>query len=371
MAVINSPSGGYSGTTQYSGSSNSTATAIMVVTEQAAAVNTTATAVVQETKKAITAVTATAKAADSLANKFQSENELFFKGYGELFHRNDGYISDEYVYGSVSDFVIEATFVNPYSPKIESWDYGFLFRNQGANDQYRLIINSSGEWLLVNALPDDQYLLIQSGMIDHLHYEVSRSNKIKLVALDDRGYLYVNDRFVAGLDLSDRLEFGDIFLATGIAGNDKAGAVTRYRDVKVWGAMTASEAEFCSLFSNGVERTSHSLRKKYTWNSTEHIYYASFSVPEASGSSDFTLIINPIPERSSSRCGSHATEVSCKAGDDSSTLDCKYDSLYATIVNQSNQPSSETVYCAFKILLINRHCGIVYSYDYARAYKHE
>ena len=55
-----------------------------------------------------------------------------------------------------------------------------------------------------------------------------------VVAVGERGYLFVNGEFIAALDLSAVIGAGGVSVITGAyTGNERAGAVTRYEDFAV------------------------------------------------------------------------------------------------------------------------------------------
>lgn len=153
---------------------------------------------------------------------------------GGLAHVEDSLIEAEYMGVSVADFVAEATFAVPYSRLDGSWDVGFLFRDQGVDDQFRLSVDSLGRWHLANQ-DGSSFELVDEGEVENLNDSVGESNKILLFAEGDTGYLFVNDEFVAQLDLSKRTAAGDLAVAIGIFDdNEREGAETSYREFSLW-----------------------------------------------------------------------------------------------------------------------------------------
>ena len=60
---------------------------------------------------------------------------------------------------------------------------------------------------------------------------------LKLAALGESGYLFINEEYIAELDLSARTDSGDVYIATGLFNGDEVdGEVTRYEDVFLWAA---------------------------------------------------------------------------------------------------------------------------------------
>ncbi len=46
------------------------------------------------------------------------------------------------------NIVAEAVFHNPYDGVVNNWSYGILFRDTGENQQFRIVLDSDGGWLL-------------------------------------------------------------------------------------------------------------------------------------------------------------------------------------------------------------------------------
>lgn len=151
-------------------------------------------------------------------------------------HEEDDYIEVDFAGVSYKNFIAEATFENPYSPSTGSWDYGFLFRNSGGNDQFRLSIHSDKTWKLTDRSGDSSEV-IDSGSISPsvLRTSIGTTNKIRLICNNDQGWLYINDKFIAELDLSSRTNSGAVGIVTGFYNGDVIdGEETRYTGFTVW-----------------------------------------------------------------------------------------------------------------------------------------
>lgn len=201
----------------------------------------TATAQARATATAQAQATATAQARSEVITTIFSHAQLVFgPESGSLEHKEDGNIerSRASVDLDLKNFIAEARFLNPYPTSTGSWDYGFLFRHAGWNDQYRLAIFSDKDWKLVNALPtgdDWQSTLIHQGTIANLNVAHPGYNTVRVIAIDTKGYLYINEAFIAELDLSARTASGDICVAIEIYKTDELnGYETVYQDFKVY-----------------------------------------------------------------------------------------------------------------------------------------
>ena len=160
---------------------------------------------------------------------------LFGPTSGSLEHTTDGFIPGTNADVSLKNFLVEVSFLNPYSTSAGPWDYGFLFRHEGANQQYRLIITSDKEWELYNNNGEPDGTLIDSGTVPNLDTSEYGMNTIQIVAYDNYGELMVNGELTSELDLSARSTAGDIFVATGMFTGDLIeGKFTEYWDFYVY-----------------------------------------------------------------------------------------------------------------------------------------
>ena len=163
------------------------------------------------------------------------QNRLTFPRSGDLAHDADDLGESYLVEVNRRDFMTEAVFFNPYPTEQGKWDYGFLFRDEGGNRQYRLILNADKTWELYNRTGTGDGDLINRGDVVNFDTSASGSNWVRLICDGDKGLLYVNGDFVAELDLSARTNGGDVAVATGMhAGHEIKGEATRYEGFTVW-----------------------------------------------------------------------------------------------------------------------------------------
>ena len=152
---------------------------------------------------------------------------------GSLIHERDGYMEQCDSNINVKDFIIEATFYNPYSSISGNWDYGFLFRSK--NEMFHVVrVTSDKEWFHYVVI-NGEWNKIEDGKIYNLQVGADQNNHIYIIVLDNNGLLYVNGDFVALLNISRLVEKEDISVATGIAGDSEIeGKVTRFENFTVW-----------------------------------------------------------------------------------------------------------------------------------------
>ena len=160
---------------------------------------------------------------------------------GELWHDPvDGFIKTEYADVSMTDMIVSATFVNPYSAATNSWDYGFIIRRSGRESNARFItvaVTSRGRWgVSWRQGSSSENQDIADGTLRKFDTSTGGRNTLWLAALGGRGLLFVNGEFISMLDLSDVTGVGDVAVITGaFTDNEVAGAATRYEDFTVGG----------------------------------------------------------------------------------------------------------------------------------------
>ncbi len=160
----------------------------------------------------------------------------------------DGKIKREAADVRLDDFLVSATFVNPYSGDVAVWDYGFYLRDdrdlEDGSFGY-VAVTSQGEWSLRwRDRASGQTTTVSSGHLGNLDISDGGRNLLEMAVFGDRGLLLVNGHFVAWLDVSDMPESGDVAVVTGIfKGNESAGALTRVRDFEIWSLAKAHQTD--------------------------------------------------------------------------------------------------------------------------------
>ena len=152
---------------------------------------------------------------------------------GELRHDPaDGFIKTEYANVTIDDMMVEATFVNPYSAASNKWDYGFSLRDTAPFIQ--VVVTSDRRWYLAwRETPTADNQRVGGGTIPTFDTGAGGRNHLRVVAIKERGWLFVNGEFVSALDLSAVAEAGDVAVITGaFAGDEVAGAVTRFENFR-------------------------------------------------------------------------------------------------------------------------------------------
>ena len=151
---------------------------------------------------------------------------------------SDGFIKTEYADVFLTDFIVAATFVNPFTAASAPWDYGFIIRKSGVEATSRFItvaVTSSGHWeAFWRQGSGSESQVIANGTLRSFETGTGGQNKLWLAAIGERGLLFVNGDFISMLDLSDITGPGDVAVITGaFTGDEVAGAVTRYEDFTI------------------------------------------------------------------------------------------------------------------------------------------
>ena len=161
---------------------------------------------------------------------------IFGPASGSMEHDPDDGFLPTYEGGvDVANFVAEATFTAPHSSSEGSWSSGFLVRRTGQNIGHVVIIHSSGRWrhYLRTGDPDDDQV-IRQGQSSAIRTNGIATNHIRVVALDDAGWLFINGNYESDLDLSGLTDSGSIrLLGAWFQGDEMAGGSTPYSDFTV------------------------------------------------------------------------------------------------------------------------------------------
>jgi hypothetical protein len=141
---------------------------------------------------------------------------------------------------NLRNFFAEVRFHNPNrSANTEArWDYGFSFRHNNS-DTYYLYVDSRGNWILQKVSNLDQseptFEYLDHGKVPGLDTSAHGENQLLLVAQDDKGWFFVNNQYVAILDLNSIDSTGNIIVSSGFElANAVNGRSTTFEDFSVW-----------------------------------------------------------------------------------------------------------------------------------------
>ncbi|MCA9955693.1 MAG: hypothetical protein KC434_13280, partial [Anaerolineales bacterium] len=190
----------------------------------------------QATREAVVSATETAVAINNPPTPRPTSDvgAIYGPFTGSMVHDDDEFIETAYADPTPADFVMQVEMVNPYGPATGSWDFGLIFRQNDVDEELRLVVRSDGEWNLNDRAPGSDNFL-QDGVVDFVDTNEGSSNFFEVIAIGGQGYFFLNDQFVAQLDLSSRTSGGNIALGTGFYGsNELVGEVTEYKDFNLY-----------------------------------------------------------------------------------------------------------------------------------------
>ena len=155
----------------------------------------------------------------------------FFLESGEIPHDDDGNIETIATLDDVRDFSVSADFAVPYPESVGNWSVGFLFRNNSRDDFSHIAITQSGRYSHYER-HDGGSTRLDSGSASIWNREVGYENRVKLVVVEDRGWLFVNSKYVTDLDISGASERGSLRVAIGLfTGDEVEGESTKVSDI--------------------------------------------------------------------------------------------------------------------------------------------
>ena len=151
----------------------------------------------------------------------------------------DGFIDTYRTYlSSLTDGIIEAGFTNPYGSDQGGWSSGFLFR-AGIIDEFHLLaIHSSGSWyhsLRTGGVETEQDL--KQEYSNSIATGVDEMNHLRIIFVEDEGWLFINGTYIDKLDLSGLIRAGSVSAVGGYFNGDGiAGYATRFEGFAIWSA---------------------------------------------------------------------------------------------------------------------------------------
>ena len=163
---------------------------------------------------AVARATATATAAADRTPSSGGGFRTFSIDEIRLAHEDDGFIQTGAVASNIRDFMITAEFGVPYPMSVGGWDVGFIFRNSELGNFHYLAITDSGDYVHKVRI-DGASTQLAFGTVADWNQDFGSDNRIALVAIEDRGWLFVNSKLVADLDVSGGSDEGDLQVATG------------------------------------------------------------------------------------------------------------------------------------------------------------
>ena len=167
-----------------------------------------------------------------LSNQSQSLGLGFGPMDGQLHHDpGDGFIEAQNANVSLADFIVSATFINPYAAAENNWDYGFIIRAEPTGRAIHIVTSSRRRWSLkfrdTGSAATSQE--IASGRINNFDTSENGRNELWLLASGPCGMLFINGEFITFLNLSSHTAPGEISITTGNHQDaERPNSVTRF-----------------------------------------------------------------------------------------------------------------------------------------------
>ena len=172
----------------------------------------------------------------------------FYRESAELPHDVE-YIEAMTAFTNVRNFAISADFEVPYPESAGDWSVGFIFRSPTQNDMSYVAVTRDGLYSHYES-PDGE---LDSGRVSNWNRSADGKNKIELVVVEDRGWLFVNSGYVADLDVSGASERGSLEIATGFfTGDGVEGETTRVSEISAAALETLHGPSSGSLAKSGA-----------------------------------------------------------------------------------------------------------------------
>ena len=106
------------------------------------------------------------------------------------------------------DLVAEAEFINPQG---KDWGYGFMIRNSTSNHLDVVLLTGKSQWFHYTlGVGDDEYTIKASGRLSDAGISLLSRNHLLVIAFNESGWFFVNDRLAAKLDLGHNQVSGGI-----------------------------------------------------------------------------------------------------------------------------------------------------------------
>ena len=210
---------------------------------------------------------------------------------GELEHDDDNYVPSRNARINLANSAMEATFVDTHSAQGRSWSHGFLFRTVEQR-YYILVISSRGNWHLMrrNNVPPYDAIDVQDGLSPNIRTGRNAENHVRVVALDDRGWLFINGAFEAELDLREISGTGSVSLiGVWFNGDEYPGKSTVFKDFSVRPIELEHGPEDGTIEQSGDDSLVDRRRTR-VWMADgiiEARFFNPFFVPEGEWSSGF------------------------------------------------------------------------------------
>ena len=200
----------------------------------------------------------------------------------------DGFASTFDSRTSASDFVTEATFTVPHDLTGSAWSTGFLLRIGDHDSLHVLLIHRSGVWRhYLRSGESGEYQLIEAASSSNIRTGIGAQNHLRVVAVDDMGWLFVNGAYETTLKLSGLVDPGSVALIGALFRGGQTGA----RSIRFSGFTVRSLSKIHGPSSGAIEHDPDNglIEVEETFTSmADGIVEATFHNPFSASEGDWT-----------------------------------------------------------------------------------
>jgi serine/threonine protein kinase len=133
------------------------------------------------------------------------------------------------------NFMLQVLFSVPGFGSNGIWDFGTMFRMYNNGDLRVVVFNDKNWKYIQHKRGPDEYMTIEEGNVRKLGINKGDTNLLQFVAMDDVGWLYVNNVKATKLNISENLNPGAVCIALGFFNNTEiTGEETPFTDFTVW-----------------------------------------------------------------------------------------------------------------------------------------
>lgn len=140
-------------------------------------------------------------------------------------------MSCKYISTGGKDFVLQADFKNPYNTT-NGWDYGIVFGSNDGNALYQIVISDPNKWDFYYRLKEEMRII--SGTSKVIKSAKNSVNRIKLIAAENKSFLFINDEFITEINLNDQINFYKAICTDLYNSNGTDENVINVKNVRLW-----------------------------------------------------------------------------------------------------------------------------------------
>jgi hypothetical protein len=118
---------------------------------------------------------------------------------------------------NLRNLVAESVFVPPHymSSGNRTWSLGFQLR-QDTDSHHRVVITNKKKWYHYLKESGEKSILVSSGTAPNIKTAFGTKNHLKVIMMENTGWLFINGKYTSELDMSSGGTIGDTFVVSSI-----------------------------------------------------------------------------------------------------------------------------------------------------------